>query len=318
MPYRDSKLTLILKDAIGGSARTWMVANVSPLEACRSETLSTLTFASRAAKVRNALRPTGQGEEAEAAAEEEARIEALVRRVLDEKLEAKLDAFVGQLEMRLAASAAELTAAATAAAAAAARAAVTVAASTASAGKGISPASEARIEGEAPVAVDAEATEYSTCEEASEAVKAHEHHELHELHELRELREPHELGPAATGEASTAEPRGSTTWSSGEGDACGNARVQRLLSAAVIGTTLVVVAQACGGLIPMAKVARERALALDRATVVRAATAAVTHQVAGVGAALARTGAEATAWVREGLVLVLNGASARQSASDWG
>ena len=89
------------------------------------------------------------------------------------------------------------------------------------------------------------------------------------------------------------------------------------MSAAVIGTTLVVVAQACGGLIPMAKVARERALALDRATVVRAATAAVT-QVAGVGAALARTGAEATARVREGLVLVLNGASARQSASDWG
>ena len=163
VPYRDSKLTLLLKDAIGGSARTWMVANVSPLDACRGETLSTLTFASRAAKVRNTLRPSGQ-DEAEAAAEEEARIEALVRRVLDEKLEAKLDAFTGQLEMKLAASAAEMTAAVAAAAA------VAVAASTASAGTSGSPEGEARIEGAAAVPVDAQAP--------SQALTTHEHHEL--------------------------------------------------------------------------------------------------------------------------------------------
>ena len=44
VPYRDSKLTLLLRDSIGGSARTWMVANVSPLELCMTETLSTIMY----------------------------------------------------------------------------------------------------------------------------------------------------------------------------------------------------------------------------------------------------------------------------------
>ena len=56
VPYRDSKLTHLLKDSIGGSARTWMVANVSPLDSWRQETLSTLLFASRAQRVCNRVR----------------------------------------------------------------------------------------------------------------------------------------------------------------------------------------------------------------------------------------------------------------------
>ena len=56
IPYRDSKLTLLLRDSIGGSARTWMLANVSPLDGWQSETLSTLLFASRAQCVRNRVR----------------------------------------------------------------------------------------------------------------------------------------------------------------------------------------------------------------------------------------------------------------------
>ena len=52
-PYRDSKLTLLLRDSVGGSARTWMVATVSPLESCKTESLNTIMFASRAAKVKN-------------------------------------------------------------------------------------------------------------------------------------------------------------------------------------------------------------------------------------------------------------------------
>ena len=53
VPYRDSKLTQLLRDSLGGSARTWLVANVSPLAACKAETLSTLLFAARAQRVHN-------------------------------------------------------------------------------------------------------------------------------------------------------------------------------------------------------------------------------------------------------------------------
>ena len=52
VPYRDSKLTMILRDSLGGTARTWVVVNISPLERCAAETLSTLAFAKRAAEVR--------------------------------------------------------------------------------------------------------------------------------------------------------------------------------------------------------------------------------------------------------------------------
>ena len=53
VPYRDSKLTTLLRDSLGGSACTWLVATVSPLPSCRAETLSTLLFAQRAQQVRN-------------------------------------------------------------------------------------------------------------------------------------------------------------------------------------------------------------------------------------------------------------------------
>jgi hypothetical protein len=53
VPYRDSKLTMLLKDSLGGNARTCIVASVSPLERCCSETISTLNFAQRAKLIRN-------------------------------------------------------------------------------------------------------------------------------------------------------------------------------------------------------------------------------------------------------------------------
>mmetsp|Transcript_59567 Transcript_59567/g.174255 ORF Transcript_59567/g.174255 Transcript_59567/m.174255 type:complete len:684 (+) Transcript_59567:77-2128(+) len=46
--YRDSKLTFILRDSLGGSSKTAIVANISPSALCSSETLSTLKFAARA------------------------------------------------------------------------------------------------------------------------------------------------------------------------------------------------------------------------------------------------------------------------------
>lgn len=51
--YRDSKLTFLLKDSIGGNSKTCIIANISPSMMCYAETLSTLRFAERAKLVRN-------------------------------------------------------------------------------------------------------------------------------------------------------------------------------------------------------------------------------------------------------------------------
>lgn len=51
--YRDSKLTFLLKDSLGGNSKTAMIANVSPASINFSETLSTLKFAQRAKLIKN-------------------------------------------------------------------------------------------------------------------------------------------------------------------------------------------------------------------------------------------------------------------------
>ncbi|XP_036122442.1 kinesin-like protein KIF15 isoform X4 [Molossus molossus] len=51
--YRDSKLTFLLRDSLGGNARTAIVANVHPGSRCFGETLSTLNFAQRAKLIKN-------------------------------------------------------------------------------------------------------------------------------------------------------------------------------------------------------------------------------------------------------------------------
>jgi hypothetical protein len=56
IPYRDSKLTRLLEDSLGGNCKTTLVACVSAAAAAASETLSTLKFAERAAHVRNHAR----------------------------------------------------------------------------------------------------------------------------------------------------------------------------------------------------------------------------------------------------------------------
>ncbi|KAI8917024.1 P-loop containing nucleoside triphosphate hydrolase protein [Powellomyces hirtus] len=50
--YRDSKLTYLLSDSLGGNALTVMIACVSPAQSCYEETMSTLRFAERAKKVK--------------------------------------------------------------------------------------------------------------------------------------------------------------------------------------------------------------------------------------------------------------------------
>jgi len=53
IPYRQSKLTYLLKDSIGGNCKTIMVANIWPEGDHLEETISTLKFASRMMKVSN-------------------------------------------------------------------------------------------------------------------------------------------------------------------------------------------------------------------------------------------------------------------------
>ena len=56
VPYRDSKLTRILQDSLGGNCRTAMIACVSPLAGVAEDTMTTLHFASRAKSIQNAAR----------------------------------------------------------------------------------------------------------------------------------------------------------------------------------------------------------------------------------------------------------------------
>ncbi|KAJ1747462.1 hypothetical protein LPJ58_005509, partial [Coemansia sp. RSA 1591] len=51
VPYRDSVLTWLLKDSLGGNSRTFMIATISPAD--HSETLSTLRYADRAKHIVN-------------------------------------------------------------------------------------------------------------------------------------------------------------------------------------------------------------------------------------------------------------------------
>lgn len=53
IPYRDSKLTFLLQDSLGGNAKTVMIANASPAKTNIGETLSTLRFARGAKKIKN-------------------------------------------------------------------------------------------------------------------------------------------------------------------------------------------------------------------------------------------------------------------------
>lgn len=56
IPYRDSKLTRLLEDSLGGNCKTTMMAMISPAYDSFAESLSTLKFATRAKKVKNEAR----------------------------------------------------------------------------------------------------------------------------------------------------------------------------------------------------------------------------------------------------------------------
>ena len=53
VPYRDSKLTKLLMDSLGGSSKALMFACCSPAESYLEETLNTLQYAARARNITN-------------------------------------------------------------------------------------------------------------------------------------------------------------------------------------------------------------------------------------------------------------------------
>ena len=55
IPYRDSKLTRLLKDSLGGNARTVMIANVSPSINTFEDTYNTLKYANRAKNIKTSV-----------------------------------------------------------------------------------------------------------------------------------------------------------------------------------------------------------------------------------------------------------------------
>lgn len=55
IPYRDSKLTRLLKDSLGGNTKTVMIACVSPSLVCYEETVNTLKYACRANKIEKSV-----------------------------------------------------------------------------------------------------------------------------------------------------------------------------------------------------------------------------------------------------------------------
>ncbi|KAG6585011.1 Kinesin-like protein [Phytophthora cinnamomi] len=56
VPYRDSKLTRLLKDSLGGNCRTVMIANVSLAASSVEETLNTLKYANRAKNIKTTVK----------------------------------------------------------------------------------------------------------------------------------------------------------------------------------------------------------------------------------------------------------------------
>ncbi|XP_010922468.1 kinesin-like protein KIN-5A [Elaeis guineensis] len=53
IPYRDSKLTRLLRDSLGGKTKTCIIATISPSIHCLEETLNTLDYAHRAKHIKN-------------------------------------------------------------------------------------------------------------------------------------------------------------------------------------------------------------------------------------------------------------------------
>ena len=53
IPYRDSKLTKLLMNSLGGNSKTVMIANIGPSETNYDESICTLRYANQAKNIKN-------------------------------------------------------------------------------------------------------------------------------------------------------------------------------------------------------------------------------------------------------------------------
>ena len=54
--YRESRLTRLLQDSLGGNTKTCLIATISPIISCAEDTISTLKFADRAKQVMSTVK----------------------------------------------------------------------------------------------------------------------------------------------------------------------------------------------------------------------------------------------------------------------
>lgn len=92
VPYRDSKLTRILQESLGGNSRTTLIINCSPSPYNETETLSTLRFGMRAKSIKNKARVNAELSPAE--------LKALLKKA--QRDNANSAAYIGLLEQEVA------------------------------------------------------------------------------------------------------------------------------------------------------------------------------------------------------------------------
>ncbi|CAG2164191.1 unnamed protein product [Oppiella nova] len=84
IPYRDSKLTRLLQDSLGGNAKTVMVANIGPASYNYEESLTTLRYANRAKNIKNSPRVNEDPKDA-LLREFQSEIEKLKQQLMDKR-----------------------------------------------------------------------------------------------------------------------------------------------------------------------------------------------------------------------------------------
>lgn len=88
IPYRDSKLTRILQESLGGNSRTTLIINCSPSSYNEAETISTLRFGMRAKSIKNKAKVNADLSPAE--------LKALLKKVKSETI--TFQAYIAALE----------------------------------------------------------------------------------------------------------------------------------------------------------------------------------------------------------------------------
>src|SRR3989338_3738136 len=91
VPYRDSKLTRILQESLGGNSRTTLIINCSPSSYNEAETISTIRFGNRAKNIKNQAKVNEQ----RSAAELQAALDASLSEI------AQLKLYINTLEAEL-------------------------------------------------------------------------------------------------------------------------------------------------------------------------------------------------------------------------